>query len=184
MALIQGILNWISSLFAPPAPATPEPPGSGGGALPSKIGAREVRAAIKRGIVDPMGWPDRSADILTFQSSRETAKWGAWYFQGPQKDGLAPTYNLFNRRVGSGRGEWTGSVKMIGGDDTRIFKDIDQAARDFRQWLSDPIAVHARAALAQGDGFGYLVALENLGFSARKGDYLAYADQWDRGVVV
>ncbi len=137
-----------------------------------------IKQAIRDGITVPEGLPDVATDILYFQAERETGNFKAWYFQGPQPDGLPPTFNLFNRRVGSGKGEWTGQVKMIGKDDTRIFSDVRQSARDFDQWLNDLGASTALPALQKGDGAAYFAALEALGFSARKGDYLAYAGQW------
>lgn len=140
--------------------------------------------AIKREIVDPLGLPQRAADVLMFQSSRETGRWGAWYFQGEQPDGLPPTFNLFNRRVGTGRGEWTGKVKMIHGDDTRIYADVYQSARDYRQRLTAyKDMAPALEALRRGDGAGYFNALERMEFSARVGDYAAYANQWAAGAT-
>lgn len=140
----------------------------------------DIKGALRAGIVAPEGLPEVAVDILYFHAARETGNFKAWYFAGPQKDGLPPTYNLYNRRKGSGRGEWTGQVKMVGGDDIRIYTDVRQSARDFRQWLGDLGKSGALPALRAGDGGAYFLELERLGFSAKKGDYLAYADQWRR----
>lgn len=154
------------------------------GAASLTVDKQTIYDAIKSQIVDPLRLPQRAADVLMFQSSRETGRWAAWYFQGQQPDGLPPTFNLFNRRVGTGRGEWTGQVKMIHGDDTRIYSDVYQSARDFRQRLTAyQDMAPALAQLKKGEGAGYFNALETMEFSARVGDYTAYAQQWASGAT-
>lgn len=169
--LINQFLAWLSSLFAPAA----------GGAVTlsaaSGVTEIEVRAAIQQGIIDPLGLPDNAEEALVAQWKNETASGTAWYFQGNQPDGKPPTYNLFNRHAGSGRGEWTHQSKYVGPGDTdiRIFEDVYQSARDYAQLLQDPLYRPALAALTRGDNGGYFHALDVAGFDAHGGGYTALA---------
>lgn len=128
----------------------------------------EIHDAIRVGIVRPLGLPAIAEGALSVQSRVETADWKAWYFAGPQKDGKPPTFNLWNRRKGSGRGEWTGLTKFIShaDPDERIYTDVYQSARDMSQLLQDPLYRHALAALRAGDARRYYAELGKAGFAA------------------
>ncbi len=131
--------------------------------------------AILAGIVRPLGLPQIAASILMLQSSRETERWGTWYF--PE------TQNLFNIHKGRGRGEWSGTEKYVGPGDTdvRIYVDVYQSARDMARLIKDPLYARGLAALRAGDGAAYFRELEAAGFNNHNGDYNAYAGQWDSG---
>ncbi len=145
------------------------------GALPAtpKITMNEsVLDAIMQGIVKPLGLPDVSGVILQVQSKLETGAWKSVSFQ--------MTRSLFNRHMGSGRGEWLGSgipkanIKLgahiyyagPGDADLRIYSDIYQSARDMAQLLRDPLYVQALAALRKGSAPEYYNALGAAGFAA------------------
>ncbi len=142
---------------------------------------QQIVDAINTMITLPLGLNPKATDILYFQGVKETGNYEAWYFAGEQPDGLPPTYNIFNRRVGTGKGEWTSQIKMINGDDTRIYTDVYQSARDMKQRLTQyGDMTTALDSLRRGDGVEYFMDLEKIGYSARSGDYLAYADQWQK----
>lgn len=152
--LLQAILDFLQKVF---------------GAMDNEpIKPTTIRDAILKGIVEPLKLPLKCVDILYAQAILETGHFKAWYFQGsPQKDGKPPTYNLYNRHKGSGRGEWTGEVKYIspGDADVRIYTDVWQSARDMRQLLTDPHYASALLALRAGNSNQYYDELQKAGFS-------------------
>lgn len=138
------------------------------GLVPMEINPTTIKDAILKGIVIPLKLPESTVNVLYAQAILETGNFKAWYFQGmPQKDGAPPTYNLYNRHKGSGRGEWTGKTKYIspGDADVRIYTDIYQSARDMAQLLSDPHYAKSLLALRQGDAARYYEELQKAGFS-------------------
>lgn len=177
-ALISSFFDWLSNLLTGASPAA--------GGAPVQLSAENavstvlVKDAIQREIVDALGLPQQCLDFLYDQFKAETANGTAWYFQGPQPDGKPPTFNLFNRHAGSGRGDWTHESKYVGpGDeDIRIFTDVYQSARDYVQLLNDPLYREALMALQRGDGGGYFHALDVAGFDSHSGNYAAIASRW------
>lgn len=154
MNLIEAILDFIRKVFGH----------MDTGPLKEAI----IKDAILKGIVEPLKLPLKCVDILFAQAILETGHFTAWYFQGlPQKDGLPPTYSLFNRHKGSGLGEWTGQTKYIspGDADVRIFTDVYQSARDMRQLLTDPHYGPSLLALRVGNAGQYYDELQKAGFS-------------------
>lgn len=122
-----------------------------------------VLAAIREGIVMPLGLPIKAQDILYAQAVLETGNFRA-------ASHLA-TNSLFNRHKGSGRGEWTGKTYYAnpGDADLRIFTDVEQSARDMKQLLTDGLYKDALLALRRGDAQGYYEALRKAGFAADVG---------------
>lgn len=174
---ISAFFNWLLSLFGGVAMASPEDPGPVD--LPG-----QVEDAIRTEIVENLNLPRNMTQALVKQSARETRNWKAPYFAGPQTDGKPPTFNLFNRHAGTGRGEWTHQTKYVsaGDADLRIYTDVYQSARDYVQLMQDPLFKWALIALKAGDAPGYFQALEDAGFNNHNGDYAAYARQWEQGV--
>lgn len=131
------------------------------------------KEAIRRGIVERLGLPDAAVEILYAQAKLETGNFGAWY--------LPQTKSMFNRHIGSGRGEWKGSglpksalvegehyVYVSPGDpDIRCFTDYGQCARDMAQLLQDPLYRAALAGLRRGSAPDYFNALRAAGFSTQ-----------------
>ncbi len=139
---------------------------------PTAKGPWTVEDAIRQGIVLPLSLPDECVLILRVQSQLETGNWLAKSFVN--------TNSLFNRHVGSGKGDWIGAGKPKsslavnvdfydagpGDRDLRKFTDIGQSARDMAQLLSDGLYVNALSALRRADAKGYYTALTIAGFAA------------------
>lgn len=160
MNALNAFFTWLMSLFS----------STGLGASPGPVNASSVYAAIQRFIAAPLGIPARGAALLLAQSALETAHWSAPSFKATQ--------SLFNRHMGYGTagvpdsdGSWTGRTYNAGpGDeDLRIYTDINQSARDMRQWLSEPIFVSVLQALRRGDPAAFARALDSVGFSTQRG---------------
>lgn len=150
--LLQAVIDFLRRLFSVEAP---------------KLTPEVIKDAIKAGICDPLKLPSVCVNILYAQAILETGNFKAWYFQGAeQKDGKPPTYNLFNRHKGSGRGEWTGQTKYVspGDADIRIYTDVYQSSRDMRQLLTDPLYAQALLCLRRGDAARYYEELQKAGF--------------------
>lgn len=168
--IVAALIAWVVGVFSnPPLPGVAVSDLTG----VSKISELTIKDAIQTEIVLPLNLPDGALDALHLQFGHETAYGTAWYFQGPQPDGKPPTYNLFNRHAGSGRGEWTHVSKYVGpGDpDIRIFSDVYQSARDYVQLMQDAYYSKAYAALQAGDYGQYFHELDAAGFDAHGGGY-------------
>lgn len=160
VAFFQSIFNSAGSAGSAPPPLTAQ----------GVIGEAIVKDAIAQGIP----WLSTNGiKALTAQSKVETGNWSAWYFQGEQPDSVPPTYNLWNRHKGSGRGEWTGQTRYVssGDPDLRIYADVFQSARDFNQLLNDPLYASAKAALERDDIEAYAQAVQDAGFAANNTSY-------------
>lgn len=131
-------------------------------------GAGQIHGAIHTGIVRPLGLSPAATLILSAQSRVETGDWRAWYFAGPQYDGQPPTFNLWNRRAGSGRGEWTRRTKYVSATDpdVRIYTDVFQSARDMAQLLRYDRYRYALSALLAGHPYRYFAEIGKAGFAA------------------
>lgn len=163
--IIQAIQDFFTSLFHTAETFT--------------VGIKDqVRDAIIKGIVTPLQLPDGAADVLVAQSDVETGGWTSLAFVN--------TDSLFNRHVGSGRGEWKSDspayYASYADPDLRTYTDIYQSARDMAQLLTDPLYRNALYALRQNDSQGYADALQAAGFAANpeyaqliKEKYLSYA---------
>lgn len=97
----------------------------------------------------------QSAEIpwewLYFQAQLETGDFKLTNDKG-EPSNYALTRSLFNRHRGTGRGEWTGQVRMTErGEDLRIYDSPEQSVRDIIQLYNDPLYDHARVAVVMRD---------------------------------
>ena len=127
----------------------------------------QIRDAIKKEIVEPLNLGLTAEDALYAHAVLETGDFKAKYFSMPGPAGEPPTWSMWNRHKGSGRGDWSGLVRYISKDDPdlRTFEDVYQCARDFRQLLTDPLYKGAYLALRANNPGSYFDALQAAGFS-------------------
>lgn len=135
------------------------------------------KATIRDNTVRPLGvsadFEDAAVNCLFAQYKIETASGTAWYFP--------TTKNLWNRHVGTGRGEWIGSGKpksslvegldfiyvSPGDPDIRCFESEAQCCRDYVELMNDPLYEQAKAGLLRGSAPDYFNALHAAGFSTQ-----------------
>lgn len=129
--------------------------------LPADPAGRRARARTAIASQDTKGIP---AEWLYFQAQLETGDFKLTKADGTPSN-YALTRSLFNRHVGSGRGEYSGRSHMTaGGEDLRIYKDPEQSVRDIIQlYADDGLYADAYAAALSGDrdAFYELVARGN-----------------------